>query len=73
MGKLTVYLGDEQERKLGEIRDALRKQILSEIPDVRIDLSKSAIVKMAIDKFHGAVVPKPKSARAKKPTRVKVD
>lgn len=67
--KLTIYLGDEEERKLAEIKAALKERLpkgrlLREVPGVSIDLSKSQIVKMAIDKMYSVVFPK---SSAKKP------
>ena len=58
MGKLTIYLGDEEEQKLNAITDRLKKGITSEIPELKIDLSKSQIVKMAINGLHSRLFPK---------------
>ncbi|MFC1786876.1 hypothetical protein ACFLY8_02425 [Halobacteriota archaeon] len=58
MGKLTIYLGDEEEQKLNAITDRLKKGITSEIPELKIDLSKSQIVKMAINGLHARLFQK---------------
>lgn len=58
MGKLTIYLGDDEEQKLNAIMDRLKKGITSEIPDLKIDLSKSQIVKMAINRLHAKLFTK---------------
>lgn len=58
LGKLTIYLGDDEEQKLHAIMDRLKKGITSEIPELKIDLSKSQIVKMAISGLHERLFPK---------------
>ena len=57
MGKLTVYLGKNEEAKL----EAIKKALMDEIPEVTVDFSKSGIVRMAIDKLYTIFYPeKPK-------------
>jgi len=51
VGKLTIYLGKEEEEKLEAIRRALK----DEIPNVTVDYSKSRIVRMAIDKLYSII------------------
>lgn len=53
MGKLTIYLGNEEERKL----EAIRKALANEIPEVTVDFSKSRIVRMAINKLYSIFYP----------------
>lgn len=53
MGKLTIYLGSEEERKL----EAIRKALINEIPEVTVDFSKSRIVRMAINKLYSIFYP----------------
>lgn len=53
MGKLTIYLGKDEEEKI----KAIRKALLNEIPEVSVDFSKSRIVRMAIDKLYSILYP----------------
>ena len=62
MAKISVYLDRETERKLAEIREAILSQISAYTPKISIDidLSKSKIISLAIDRLHELVVGKPK-------------
>ncbi|MCD6504920.1 hypothetical protein J7K52_06070 [Candidatus Bathyarchaeota archaeon] len=61
MAKISVYLDRETERKLAEIREAILSQISAYTPKISIDidLSKSKIISLAIDRLHELVVGKP--------------
>ena len=62
MAKISVYLDRETERKLAEIRETILSQISAYTPKISIDidLSKSKIISLAIDRLHELVVGKPK-------------
>jgi hypothetical protein len=53
VGKLTIYLGKEEEEKI----KAIKKALMDEIPEVSVDFSKSRIVRMAIDKLYSIFYP----------------
>jgi len=61
MAKISVYLDRETERKLAEIREAILSQISAYTPKISIDidLSKSKIISLAIDRLHEVIVGKP--------------
>jgi len=61
MAKISVYLDKETERKLAEIREAILSQINAYTPkiSINIDLSKSKIISLAIDRLHEVIVGKP--------------
>ncbi|MBW2649269.1 MAG: hypothetical protein JRC53_05580 [Deltaproteobacteria bacterium] len=74
MAKISVYLDRETERKLAEIREAILSQISAYTPKISIDidLSKSKIISLAIDRLHELVVGKPKKEekpKQEKPTK----
>ena len=74
MAKISVYLDRETERKLAEIREAILSQISAYTPKVSIDidLSKSKIISLAIDRLHELVVGKPeKEGKLKQETSTK--
>ncbi len=65
MGKLTIYLGKDEEAKILAIKKALKNEIpkalKNEIPDITLDFSKSRIVRMAINRLYTRFYPeKPK-------------
>jgi len=61
MAKISVYLDRETERKLAEIRETILSQINAYTPKISIDidLSKSKIISLAIDRLHEVIVGKP--------------
>ena len=61
MAKISVYLDKETERKLAEIRETILSQINAYTPKISIDidLSKSKIISLAIDRLHEIIVGKP--------------
>jgi len=61
MAKISVYLDRETERKLAEIRETILSQINAYTPKISIDidLSKSKIISLAIDRLHEIIVGKP--------------
>ena len=61
MAKISVYLDKETERKLAEIRETILSQINAYTPKISIDidLSKSKIISLAIDRLHEVIVGKP--------------
>jgi len=67
MAKISVYLDRETERKLAEIREAILSQISAYTPKISIDidLSKSKIISLAIDKLHELIVGKPEKEEEK--------
>ena len=74
MAKISVYLDRETERKLAEIREAILSQISAYTPKISIDidLSKSKIISLAIDRLHELVVGKPeKEEKPKQETSTK--
>ena len=74
MAKISVYLDRETERKLAEIREAILSQISAYTPKISIDidLSKSKIISLAIDRLHELVVGKPeKEGKPKQETSTK--
>ena len=74
MAKISVYLDKETERKLAEIREAILSQISAYTPKISIDidLSKSKIISLAIDRLHELVVGKPeKEEKPKQETSTK--
>ena len=74
MAKISVYLDRETERKLAEIRETILSQINAYTPKISIDidLSKSKIISLAIDRLHELVVGKPeKEEKPKQETSTK--
>jgi len=56
--KLSIYLDEEREKRLAEIKDKIISEMRSPTISISIDLSKSRIISLAIDKLHEIVVGK---------------
>ena len=59
MPKLSVYLDKDREKKLAEIKEAVKASMKPKIKlEISVDVSKSKLIGLAIDKLHELVVGK---------------
>lgn len=60
MPKLSVYLDKDRERKLKEIKETILSEIKAPKVNINIDLTRSKLISLAIDKLHEVIVGKAK-------------